>query len=111
MSDDPITVKSELWTGELPTPPKQRKEMTKGQATFVLLLSGFALCYIPWAIFDGFRSGLIRVPFDKWHHTVPIGHKMAFGVCVAVWLFGWLLMGLLALGFALRLLGKVKPKC
>ena len=109
MSDEPITVKSELWTGELPTPQKQRKEMTKGQATFVLLLSGFALCYIPWTVFDGFRSGLIRVPFDKWHQAVPIGHKMAFGVCVGVWLLGGFLVGLLAFGCALRLLEKSNP--
>jgi hypothetical protein len=111
VSDDQITVKSELWTGELPTGPKPRKKMTKGQATFGLLLSGFALCDIPWNIFDGFRTGLIRMPFDKWHHTVPIGHKMAFGICVAVWLLGWLLVGLFALGCALRLSGKIKPKC
>jgi hypothetical protein len=108
MSNEPISVNSESWTGELPPNRPPRKPPTTVQLTTMLFLSVFMGAYAPWAVFNGFSTGVLRIPFDKWHHTVSIENHFVFGACVVGWSLGFLLMGLLGFGSARQLLLKLK---
>jgi hypothetical protein len=108
MSDEPISVRSELWTGELPTSPRPRREPTKGQLVLTLLISVYGVWHAPWVIFDGFRRGLIQIPLKGYGTPVSIRHPSAFAACVVVWSIAFLLMALLGWFCAGLLLKKLR---
>jgi divalent metal cation (Fe/Co/Zn/Cd) transporter len=107
MVDEPIMTHSESWTGDSPPKRPPRKPATTVQAIIMLAASVFTITYAPRALYYGFRTRSIRVPFDKWHHTVNVEHHVAFAACVIGWSLGLLLTSLLGLGAAKQLLLKV----
>jgi uncharacterized membrane protein YphA (DoxX/SURF4 family) len=97
MADEPVIVHSESWTGQVPK-PRPRKPASKLQLSIGLFLSAVIFVRAPWAVFNGFRNGIILVPLSKWHETVSIQNPVEFWICVFGWSFFFLLMS--AIGFA-----------
>jgi hypothetical protein len=73
-----------------------RRTLNMRGLKFLFSLSAFGICYACWNVYDGFQKGVIRVPFDKWHHTIPITQPIGFGFCVTGWSLLFLGMGFLA---------------
>ena len=52
----------------------------------LLVLCLFGMPYSVWAIYDGFRTGLMLIPFLKGDHHVSMSNQVAFFACVIKWL-------------------------
>jgi hypothetical protein len=107
MADDPITIHSENWTGEIPKSPL-RKPATTLQLSIGLFASVFIVVRAPLAVLDGFRTGWILVPLSKWHHKISANNSVEFATCIAGWTLAFLLMAILGGACVMLLLRKFR---